>query len=102
MVHSNQFNSKDENIYLRKYFNTWMIKIWFWQLFNWLVIEQNEGKLNSLLPIFNGLLILNEFILVNSIIADDVVIETVWPMLKFADNLSINLLVISDVILFKP
>ena len=54
------------------------------------------------MSIFNGLLILNEFILVNSIIDDDVVIETVWPMLKFADNLSINFLVISDVILFKP
>ena len=33
---------------------------------------------------------------------DDVVVETVWPKLKFANNLAISLLVISDAILFKP
>ena len=53
------------------------------------------------MPIVNGLLKLNELILVNSIIADGVVIETSWPMLKFADNLAINLVAISDAIRFK-
>ncbi len=97
MYHS--IHLKKTKIYI--YFHTSIIVILFWQLLNWFVIEQNEGTLSSLFPNLIWLFISSEFILVNSIIADDVVIETDWPMLKFADNLAINLFLISDVILFK-
>ena len=70
-----------------------MITVLSEQSFNWFVIEQNDGKLNPLSPFFISLLIFEELNLVSSIIADDVVIETSWPMIKFADNLAINLFV---------
>ena len=78
-----------------------MITVLSEQSFNWFVIEQNDGKLNPLSPFFISLLIFDELSLVNSIIVDDVVIDTGWPMIKFADNLAINLFVISDAILLK-
>ena len=80
---------------------TWLINILSEQSFNWFVIEQNDGKLNPLSPFFISLLIFDELNLVNSITADDVAIETSWPMIKFSDNLAINLFVISDAILIK-